>query len=131
MNLKKKGQLSVEFIVIFGIILLLFIITASIFIPKTTIIQDDMKKIKLQNYCNEISYKINTLALTNNNIIAKYKFPKSVGEDAINISLVNNTFILSTDKDIVFCRINSNVSGIINNSREQVLRNEESNVNIV
>ncbi|MFA6088731.1 MAG: hypothetical protein WC755_02615 [Candidatus Woesearchaeota archaeon] len=134
---KNKGQLSIEFIIIFSAIMFLFLFFAMLFFTKYSQIQYVFDSFSTKRTCDKISGTIDNIYVSSEGVYANIFIP-TVLSNGINYSIVytqnytkNILVIMSANGETSCPIVARNVTGIISPGKYNTIKKIKSGVVIV
>ena len=121
MELKKRAQGTIEFILIFGAILFFFIAFFSIIQRNISNQNEDKEKILLQSIALDVRDEINMAAESSDGYSRNFTLPENILGKDYEINISDNFVYVSTEKNGFVYRI-SQVSGSIQKGINRIIK---------
>jgi len=99
MRIKKKGQGTIEFVIIFGFILIFFTIFFGVIQKNISEKNKDKERILLQNIALDIKDEINLAAESSEGYSREFKVPENILGQNYDIEITDDVVYVSTENN--------------------------------
>lgn len=98
-----KGQVAIEMVIIFGIILLLFIVIFTVFEQRSTILEEQTIRLKATEQVQRVALAFNTVFLLGHNAQQQFYLPDSFFSQNYTLTISNQSKLVTLQtQDLVF-----------------------------